>query len=156
MSETQNLTIEPPDTDRIRRGDNNATAEAIDLLWRVLNQEQRDRRNGVRMAVERLDPKALIKSPAADQNNYNTQGSTLLRFEGALAFNLTGLIARTENTIAIVDVLGAGTVTLKHENAGSEAANRIRTQSGGDVAIATGKAVMLIYMSGRWREQKWA
>lgn len=151
-----NNTIEPPDYDRIRKGDKVATADAIQLLWEVLVQEQRDRRSGVRTAIERLEPKSVIDAPAANQNDYDSLDSTMLRFDGATSFNLTGIRARPENAIVIVLVLGVGTVTIKHNNVGSQANNRILTQSAGDLAVATNRAVMLAYENTRWRELKWA
>jgi hypothetical protein len=151
-----NATIEPPDSDRIKKESGIATADAIDLIWQVLNQEMRDRRSGVKQAIDQFEPKSVVDSPAAGQNDYDTRDATILRFDGATSFNLTGLRARPENAIVIILVLGVGTVTIKNSSASSEANNRILTQSGGDLAVATNKAVMLIYESSRWREAKWA
>jgi len=151
-----NHTIEPPAYDRIRKGDKIATADGIQLIWEVLDEEQRARRSGVRQAVERIEPKSLIAEPGGTQNDYDTKAATILRFDGVTAFNLTGLRARPENAIVIILVLGAGTVTIKHNSGSSEANNRILTQSGADLAVATNRAVMLIYESARWREAKWA
>lgn len=147
----ENRVIEPPDIDRISRGDFRATADAIQLLWEVADQEARDRRSGVRQAIERLEPKALVASPAAAQHNYDTKGATILRFDGATSFDLTGLIARANNTIVIVWTLGTGTVTIKNNNAGSEERNRILTPAGGDLAVATNRLVLLAYLNTRWR-----
>ena len=42
----ENLSIEAPNFDRIRKGDTHATEDAIRLLWYVLNNEIRMRRIG--------------------------------------------------------------------------------------------------------------
>ncbi len=80
----------------------------------------------------------------------------LIRFDGGSAINVTGFQARVEGAIIIVSVLGAGTVTLKNNSGSSEDRNKILTQSGGDLAIATGFSAMLQYQNTRWREVKFA
>ncbi len=42
-------------------------------------------------------------------------------------------------------------VTFKHEDAGSTAANRIFTVSGADFVVGPGQAVLFVYYSTRWR-----
>lgn len=149
------FTVEAPDFDRIKRETGVSTLEGITLLWRVANDEAESRRAGVRSATERMEPKALLLTPAVNQNDLDTQFSTVLRFDGAASVNLTGLQARPDPTIVIIFVLGAGTITLKNQNVGSIDRNRIVTASGGDVAITTNRSVMLMYTNLRWRELKW-
>lgn len=151
-----NLTIESPQFEYIKKESGTHTSDAIRLLWAVANQEADARRKGLRVATERIAPKSIVNSPAAAQDNYDTQFGTIMRFDGAAAFNLTGLKARSENSIVIILVLGAGTVTLKHNSANSEAVNRILLAAGADKAVATNKAVMLSYQNLRWRELDWA
>lgn len=149
------FTVEAPDFDRIKRETGVSTQEAITLLWRVANDEAESRRTGVRAATERMEPKAIALSPSVSQNNLDTQFATVLRFDGASSVNITGLQARPDPTIVILLVIGAGTITLKNQNASSLDRNRIVTSAGGDVAIATNKSVMLMYTNLRWRELKW-
>ena len=150
------FTIEAPDFDRIKGETGVATRDAITSLWRVANDEADTRRTGVRAATERMQPKSIILSPSVAQNNLDTQLATVLRFDGAASVNVTGLRARPDPTIVILFVIGAGTITLKHQSASSLERNRIVTNSSGDLAIATNKCVMLIYLNTRWREMKWA
>lgn len=147
-----NLTVEAPDFDYIKREAGTHTADAVRMLWAVANDEAAQRRSGLRVATERIAPKSVIDSPAAQQNNYDTQFGAILRFDGAAAFNLTGLRARSDNSIMIILVLGAGTVTVKHNSAASEATNRILLAGAADKAVATNKALVLVYENTRWRE----
>lgn len=147
-----NLTIEAPQLEYIKKEAGPHTADAVRLLWAVANDEADSRRSGLRVATERIAPKSVVDAPAAAQDNLDTKYATILRFDGATAFNLTGLRARTENTVVIILVLGAGTVTLKHNSGNSEANNRILLAAGADKAVATNKSAILIYENLRWRE----
>jgi hypothetical protein len=153
---SNNQSVEAPDFDRIKREAGPATADGVRLLWAVANDEAQSRRTGIRTATERIAPKSLVDSPVGAQNNYDTNFATVLRFDGAAAANLTGLRARPENSIVIVIVLGAGTVTLTHNSGASEANNRILLAAGVDKPVATNQAVMLMYENLRWREVDWA
>lgn len=146
------LTIESPDFDKVRKESGRATEDAIRLLWLVANDEARDRRNGVREAIERWEKKYIILAPTVNQNDLDTQNATIIRFDGASAVNVTGFKARVEGTIILVSVLGSATITLMHSNAGSEARNRILFQAAADKAVATNRDVFLKYLSSRWRE----
>lgn len=150
----ENLTVEGPQIDEIRKGNKRATADGINLLWQALNDVDRRMRRGVRLAIERWDKKTLRSATTSNQNDYDSQFATVLRFDGASAINITGIRARTD-AIVIVLVLGAGTVTLRHENASSEDVNRLHFQAAADKAVTTNRAVMLMYQSSRWREVAW-
>lgn len=147
-----NLSVEAPDFDWIKRESGVHTMDGIRLLWSVANSEARDRRTGVRLAIERQEVKTQIDSPAANQNNYDTDYATTLRFDGSAAINITGIKARVEGARIRVLVLGSATITLMHNNASSEAANRILLFAAADKAVATNKSVELEYQSSRWRE----
>lgn len=147
-----NLTVEAPDFDYIKKESGSHTMDAIRLLWSVANDEAAQRRTGLRTATERIAPKSVIDAPAGAKDNYDTQFGAVIRFDGAVAFNLTGLKARTDNSIVILLVLGAGTVTVKHNSGASEATNRILLAAGADKAVATNKALILMYENTRWRE----
>ena len=146
------LTIESPDFDKIRKESGRATEDGMRLLWLVANDEARDRRNGVREAIERWEKKFIILTPTVNQNDLDTQDTTILRFDGTTAVNVTGLKARVEGTIVLVSVLGAATITLMHDNAGSEARNRMLFQAAANKAVVTNRDVFLKYLNTRWRE----
>jgi hypothetical protein len=151
-----NLTIESPDFDRIGAGDPRATQDAVRLLWMALNSEASTRRQVVRKVGDRWDKAVLASSPTVAQNNLAYGDVAILRFDGSTAFNLTGIRAGLEGSCLLIMVLGSATVTLKDDDANSDAINRILTNSGADLAVATNKGVLLSYLNARWREVKWA
>lgn len=152
-----NLTITSPEFDKIKHGDKVATAEAIRLLWFVLNDEAKTRRIGVRTAVERSIRKTLTTAPTTNQNNFPTEGAAVVYFTGSTSFNLTGILSSGETGGKVVlHNEGSGTITIKHNSGSSDAPNRITTQSGGDVSLTTGKTVILHYLGSLWREAKLA
>lgn len=151
----ENLTVEAPEFDEIQRGNRRATADGIRLLWQVINELDRRQRTGLRAAIERWEKKTLTSSPGASQNNFDSQFATVLRFDGAGAINVTGIRARQEGAFVLVLVLGAGTVTLMHQSASSEAANRMVFQAAADKGVTTNRAVLLCYQNLRWREISW-
>ena len=152
-----NLTIESPDFNRIRRGDAHATEDAIRLLWFVANEEARLRRSTDRQVADRLSPKVLSLAPSADQDNVDTQGAGFIAYTGASAVNVTGYRAPSFAVdVLFLLVTGAGTITHQHQNASSDAGNRMVFQSAGDLGVATNQAIMLTYYDSRWREMKWA
>ena len=147
-----NLSVSAPDFQYIRKESGPHTEDGIRLLWEVANSEAKDRRTGIRLAIERQEVKTLISSPAVSQNDFDTAYSTTLRFDGATSINITGLKARVEGARVRVLVLGVGTITLKQNSGSSEAQNRILLAAGADKAVATNKAVDLEYQNSRWRE----
>lgn len=156
MAEGSQFTIISPDFDHIRYEAGQHTSDGILTVWEALNSEAQSRRRGVREAIERMAPKEVILAPAVNQNDLDTQFATVLRFDGAGAVNITGLQQRPEPTAIFLCVLGAGTITLKNQDAASIARNRIVTASGGDVAIATNEQTLLWYLNSRWRQLTWA
>src|SRR3989304_1088755 len=128
----ENLSIEAPDFDRIRKGDGRATENAIKLLWFVGNNEIAMRRSSVRTSRERLEGKVLTAAPTTQQDNYDAQGALVLAFNGGSAFTVTGIRATGEGRVLLIVVLGAGTVTLAHQSGSSVAEYRMVFQSGAD------------------------
>jgi len=57
-----NLSIESPDFDRIRKGDDKATENAVRLLWFVLNDEISRRRRGIREASQSASYEGVLGS----------------------------------------------------------------------------------------------
>ena len=151
-----NLSIESPDFDGIRKGNTNATEDAIRLLWYVMNNEIKTRRGGDRRIEERLSPKVLSLAPTGTQNNLDTDGAGMIVFTGADARTITGIRAREEGDIIFIFVTGAGTITFNHSDAGSDAGNRIVTAAAANKAVATNKALVLQYINSRFREMSLA
>lgn len=150
----ENLSVESPDFDKIRKESGTATSDAIRLLWYVTNNEIADRRRGVREAQEKREGKVLSAAPASAQDNFDAQGAFLVVFTGSTAFNLTGIRNGLDGRCLLIHVTGTGTVTVKNESASSDAANRIDSQSGADLSVTTGKTLILNYYASRWREAK--
>lgn len=88
----------------------------------------------------------------ANQNDYNIPSATTLRMSSDASRNVTGIVARKDATLTLVNV-GAQNIVLQNENAGSAATNRIITGSGADITIAPDDVATLWYdtVSGRWR-----
>lgn len=147
-----NLSIQAPDFDRIRKGDYSATEDAVRLLWFVLNNEIKTRRQADRRIEERLSPLVLSMAPAANQNNLDTEGAGVLLFTGSSSVSVTGLIAREVGDIVFVHNLGSGTITLSNLSGSSDGQNQMAFQSGTDKSLPTNKSVVLQYYNTLWRE----
>jgi hypothetical protein len=147
----ENLTIESPDFDRIKKLDGNAIRDAITLLWYVANNESAVRSQTVQRAQNRISPKVLSAAPAAQQDNYDPADCGYLLFTGGTAFNLTGIRNGIDGRTLLLENLGTGTITLKFESASSDAANRFYTVTGGDKTVTTGQTAFLQYLNSRWR-----
>lgn len=153
----ENLSIESPDFDRIKKGDNHATEDAIRLLWFVLNDEMKKRRTGDRRIEQRLSPKLVTFAPSGNINNVDLDGAGLVVYTGASSVDVTGYRAPGEDgDIIFVLVTGAGTITHKSQSASSDSFNRFVFQGAADVAVTTNKALVFIYSNARWREMKLA
>lgn len=148
----ENLSIESPDFDRIRKGDANATEDAVRLLWYVLNHEMKSRRQGDRRIEDRLSPTVLSLAPGAGQNNIDTQGAGLIVYTGATNVTQTGYRAGQDGDILFILVTGSGTISHADQSASSDAGNRIVTFLGLTKAVATNQSLVLIYSDARWRE----
>lgn len=149
-----NLTIESPNFEKISKEAGQFTADAISLLWAALNDTRKTERIDFRLAKEIISPKVLTLSPASNVNNLDLQGCSVLSFVGSTGVAWTG--ARAPETgqtrILFVQVSGTGTITAAHENASSEAANRLTHPTGADLALDQGAGVIYAYLQGRWRE----
>ncbi len=147
--------IEAIDFDRIRRGDMHEAGNGIELVWEALNAEISARQKQLRLAINRSERAVFEYAPTGNVNDLDIGDTSIVLFTGASSVNLTGLLAPSAGAArsVVLAVLGAGTITVKH-NATSENANRILTFSVGDVAIATNKFMRLLYLNSRWREEK--
>lgn len=152
------LTVESLNFDKIRAGNARETGDAIEFLWQVINDNASRERRAIRLAVDRSERLNLDLAPTSALNNYDIGNASIVTFTGSTAVNVTGLLAPSGSASRLVTllVLGSATITVKHSSASSEEPNRILTFSAGDLAIATNKAVNLLYRDSRWRELKWA
>lgn len=146
-----NLVVESPDFDLIEKRAGGPTRDALYLLWSVLNNEITVRSQTVKAAQDTLEGKALADAPAAGQNNYDTQKALTVTFTGSTNFNLTGFRNPVPGRVVLVQNTGSGTVTVKHNSASSDAANRIVTVTAGDKTIATGQTALFHYSQSFWR-----
>ena len=150
---TQNV-IESPDFDQIEKDAKRATRDAITLLWSVLNEEIKTRRQTVKDAKDTYAAKTLnIDAGGVNQDNFDTAKSTIYYFTGAGAFNLTGIRNGIEGKIILLYDTGAGTVTIKNASASSVAANRFATDTGNDLSLSTAKMAIALYLNSLWRVQ---
>jgi hypothetical protein len=145
--------LSPPSYADIRSGNTHATEDAIRNIFNALVAEISERSRGQTRAIDRFDKKVLEVAPTTNQNNFDYQKTGTVNFAGATAVNLTGLIApERDGAIVVLHTTGSGTITVKHQDANSDAANRIISASGADRSLSTNKTLILQYLSGRWRD----
>lgn len=109
-------------------------------------------------AVRELNFTGSLSSGATFNNNVDfgsTNAASYVRIGTSMSasWSLTGLVGGTDGKrIDIYNATGH-VLTIKNENAGSSAANRIRTSNGGDIVVNNGAMVGLIYSANesRWR-----
>jgi hypothetical protein len=79
--------------------------------------------------------------------------SSLLRLSGASAQTLDGIAGGRDGRILTIINVGTANLTIADEAAGSTAANRIRTGTGGNISVAVNSSTTLVYDSqaSRWR-----
>lgn len=102
-------------------------------------------------------------SPAqitADQNNYNSGGSSLYqRWSTDASRNITGMTfttAQVDGQTHVIVNVGSNNIVLVHESASSTAANRFLNSTGADITLAANQAADVFYdsTSARWRVYK--
>lgn len=150
----ENLVIEAPDFAEIEKKAGRASRDAINLLWSVLNQEIITRRKTVRDAKDTLETKISNAAPTVQQDNFNTERSTVYFFTGAVNFTLTGIRNGVEGAILFIHNIGAATVTLANNSGASDAANRMILSTGANKSLLTDTSTCFLYINGRWREFK--
>lgn len=151
---SENLTIEAPDFERIKKEAGDATRDAANTLWAVLNDVDASQRRGVRRAQEFFQPKTTTLAHTAALDNYDHDNASLLVFTGSAAVNLTGIKAPETNKAALLVLhnTGTGTITVKHNSGSSIAENRITMTAGVDFALSTNKSLILAYIGGLYRQ----
>lgn len=88
----------------------------------------------------------------ANQTAYDmgTSHTYLLSADGD--YELQGIAAEGEGTLHVIYWNDSGNdLTIKHENAGATAADRITTASSDDLTLTQGRSVWLQYLASRWR-----
>ena len=147
----ENLSIASPDLDEIRKEAGVATENAVNLLWRVLNQEIRDRRRSVRVVSETDQGKVFISGATTNQDNFDVKDAAFVQFTGGSAFNLTGVRNGSNGQRLTIHNLGAGTITLVH-NATSDVANRLHLDTSANKSLVQSASIVFLYLNGGWRE----
>jgi hypothetical protein len=154
VADTRNATIEAPEFERIKKGDALATYNAIYTLYNAMNAEAGFRRVGVRLATERERLRVFRLDAAAAQHNLDTEDCGVVESVGAIAFDLTGIRNGCPGDRKLFVIVGAGTMTVKHNSGSSAAGNKILAGAGADITVASGSSLWLTYLSGAWRETK--
>lgn len=146
------LTIESPNFDRIRKGDGVAIENAIRLLWFVANDAADIERRETQYSRNSANYATLTLAPTTNQDNLDMKGAGTVLFVTSTAVNLTGVRNGVQGAFRILANLGSATITIQHENAGSDASNRISMAGAADKSLATSKFMLLHYLNSRWRE----
>lgn len=152
---SDNLVIESPDFDEIDSETGYATRNAVNLLWLALNNEILLRRKTVRDAKEVDEGKVFVIGPTATTNNLDIERSSTVKFNGTTNFSLTGIRNGIEGQRVVLFNINTASITLEHNDAGSDASNRIILDTGADKTLGQNAAIMLIYLDSRWREANW-
>lgn len=89
-------------------------------------------------------------------NDWSPHGGDgdIIKFGASQALNITGLTASMKaKAILLVNTGLTNTVTLVHENASSQAANRFLTPGGTSIALSAGQSIPVWYdtEASRWR-----
>ena len=98
-------------------------------------------------------PRVLITA-LTNSNNLDVTGYDIVRATSAGNITITGIVATAPVLFVNENSTGGGTITLAHESASSTAANRVRSQTGGDIVLQPdGGQVWLSSSSvvSRWR-----
>jgi len=107
--------------------------------------------------------KATPRTPGqitSDQNDYNPGGYSLVqRWSSDASRNVTGLTfatAQVGGEFHLIRNVGSQNIVLKHENAGSSAANRFHCTTGADVTLSADQQALVDYDDtiSRWRVSK--
>lgn len=142
-----------PNFQKINKEAGQFTSDAISLLWNALNDTRATERRDVRQLNESLAPKVKTIAAAASVNDLDAEGASIVSFTGGTAQNFTGIRAPEtgRSRVMFIQVNGAGTITIKN-SATSQAGNQFVTNTGADVAKATGTGCVFVYLEGKWRQ----
>jgi len=96
----------------------------------------------------------VLATTITSSNNLDVTGYDIVRVTSSGNITITGIVATAPVLIVNENATGGGTITLAHESASSTAANRVRSQTGGDIVLQPdGGQVWLSNSSvvSRWR-----
>lgn len=107
-------------------------------------------------ATQTLNIGGVITPPqiTADQNNYSPTGfatATVLRLDTNASRSITGIAARADGDVIIVQNIGASDLKLLNESASSTAANRLAIFADATLNPNTSTALRYDATSQRWR-----
>lgn|SRR5574341_199594 len=149
----ENLSIEAPEFERIRDGDFHAIEDGIRLLWFVANNAERVRRTQDRKISQRYSPKVLLMPQTSNQNNVDTQDAGLIVYTGGSNIDVSGYRAPSvDGAVLIIFVTGVGTIRHMHQDANSDAGNRMVFDPAANNSVNTNEGLILLYQDSRWRE----
>ncbi len=99
---------------------------------------------------------STVTTPAqitSTQNNYALATAEIVRLSTDAARDMTGIVAASDGTQRLLVNVGANDLTLKHQNAGSSAANRFFCQGAADIILNASLAADIFYdaTSAFWR-----
>lgn len=147
----ENLTVESFDTARIRKESGPVTAQAIESIWKLLNEINGRLIRGVRRAQDLDLGKSASFAPTSQQDNFDADGLSVVYFTGSTNFTLTGLRNGEDGRRVMLHNGGTATITLAHENAGSNASNRLLIDGDGNANMYTDQTAEFVYLDSRWR-----
>ena len=108
----------------------------------------------VRLGAEEDSPSQIT----GDQNNFSTRNSEsqligVLRLDTDTTRTITGLKDGEKNRFLYIFNVGSNSLVLAHQSGSSDATNRIISNTGADLTVATNTAAHLYYDSttSRWR-----
>ena len=89
----------------------------------------------------------------ASQNDLNIGTGGIVRISSNAAVNITGIVAASSGDARLLSNVGSFTITLKHQDTGSTAANRIIGVNSTDVEILPNGSAVVYYdgTDSRWR-----
>jgi len=148
----ENLTVESFDTARIRRESGPVTAQAIESIWKLLNDINGRMLRGVRVAQDLDSPKSASFAPTTQQNDFDANGLGVVYFTGSTNFTLTGIRNGEDGRRVMLHNGGSATIVMAHENAGSAAANRLTLISGANTNLTANQTAEFVYLGSRWRQ----
>lgn len=101
-----------------------------------------------------MRPKGADLTATGTQDNVNFGAGSLFNFTGSSDITITGIAGGTDGRfIRVINAAATSKIILKHQGVGSLDANKIITETGGDVMVYPNSSFELSYDAGasRWR-----
>lgn len=147
----ENQTVESFDTARIRRESGPVTSQAVDSIWKLLNEINGRLIRSVRRAQNVDSPAAMALAPTAQQDNLDADGVGVLLFTGSTNFTITGIRNGEDGRRVLLHNAGTATITLAHASASSDVTNRFHNEGAVNATLAQDQTITVVYLAGRWR-----